>query len=83
MDIEQCETLGDAGDIYFLDLSHYILTDKGAMQSAISMHVRFVYDETVLRFVYRVDGQPDVNSALTPFKGTNTVSPFVRIAART
>jgi HK97 family phage major capsid protein len=83
MDIEQCETLGDAGDIYFLDLSHYILTDKGAMQSAISMHVRFIYDETVLRFVYRVDGQPDVNSTLTPFKGTNTVSPFVRIAART
>ena len=80
--IEQAETLGTAGDIYFADLSRYILTDKGAMQSALSIHVRFIYDETVLRFVYRVDGQPEVNSALTPFKGTKTQSPFINLAVR-
>jgi len=80
--IEQCETLGDAGDIYFVDFKHYMLTDKGGMQSALSMHVRFIYDETVLRFVYRVDGQPDINSAVTPFKTTDTQSPFITLAER-
>jgi len=80
--IEQCQTLGDAGDIILGDFSQYILIDKGGIQSASSIHVRFVNDESVFRFVYRVDGQPIWNSALTPFKGSNTLSPFVRLAAR-
>ena len=80
--IEQCQTLGDAGDIILGDFSQYILIDKGGVQSASSIHVRFVNDESVFRFVYRVDGQPIWNSALTPFKGSNTLSPFVRLAAR-
>lgn len=81
--IEQCQTLGDAGDIILADFSQYVLIDKGAMQSASSIHVRFVNDESVFRFVYRVDGMPLWNSALTPFKGSNTLSPFVRLQART
>ena len=80
--IEQCQTLGDAGDIILGDFSQYILIDKGGVQSASSIHVRFVNDESVFRFVYRVDGQPIWNSALTPFKGSNTLSPFVRLAVR-
>lgn len=80
--IEQCQTLGDAGDILLADFSQYILIDKGGIQSASSIHVRFVYDESVFRFVYRVDGQPLWNATLTPFKGSNTLSPFVRLAAR-
>lgn len=81
--IEQCATLGDLGDIILADLSQYILIDKGGIQSASSIHLKFDYDETVFRFVYRVDGQPAWQSALTPYKGTsNTVSPFVTLAAR-
>jgi HK97 family phage major capsid protein len=81
--IEQCATLGDAGDIILADLSQYILVDKGGIQSASSIHLKFDYDETVFRFVYRVDGQPAWQSVLTPYKGTsNTVSPFVTLAAR-
>ena len=81
--LEQCQTLGTAGDIILADFSTYLLGDKGAMQSAQSIHVRFVYDETCFRFVYRVDGQPLWNSTLTPFKGSNTVSPFVVLEDRT
>jgi HK97 family phage major capsid protein len=81
--IEQCQTLGDKGDIILTDLSQYILIDKGGIQSASSIHVRFVNDESVFRFVYRVDGQPIWHSALTPFTGSaNTVSPFVTLDAR-
>lgn len=81
--VEQCATLGDKGDILLADLSQYVLIEKGGVQSASSIHVRFVNDESVFRFVYRVDGQPIWHSALTPFKGSsNTVSPFVTLDAR-
>lgn len=81
--LEQADTLGNQGDIMLLDLSQYLLIDKGGIQSAQSIHVRFLYDEQVFKFIYRVDGQPMWNSALTPYKGTgNTVSPFVTLDAR-
>ena len=80
--LEQCGTLGDVGDIILADYSQYLLIDKGAMDSASSIHVKFVTDETAFRFVYRVNGQPWWNAPLTPFKGTATKSPFVTLAAR-
>jgi len=82
--IEQCQTLGTLGDIILADMSQYILADKGGMQTAQSIHVQFTTDESVFRFVYRVDGQPIWNSALTPYKGTvaNSLSPFVVLATR-
>ena len=39
-------------------------------------------DESVFRLVYRCDGQPLWSAALTPFKGSNTLSPFVTLAER-
>jgi len=80
--IEQCATVGDVGDVIFADFSQYVLIDKGSMQSASSIHVKFTTDETAFRFVYRVDGQPLWASALTPFKGSNTQSPFVVVETR-
>lgn len=80
--IEQCQTLGTTGDIILGDLSQYLLVDKNAIQADRSIHVRFVYDETCFRFVYRIDGQPIWNSALTPYHGVNTLSPFITIATR-
>ena len=82
MPIEQCATLGTAGDIILADLNEYILIDKGGIKAASSIHVQFTTDETAFRFVYRVNGQPLWNSALTPYKGSNTLSPFVRLATR-
>jgi hypothetical protein len=38
-------------------------------------------DETVFRFVYRTDGEPLWNSALTPYDGGSTKSPFVVLSA--
>jgi HK97 family phage major capsid protein len=81
--IEQCQTLGTTGDIYLADFSQYVAIDKGGMQQASSIHVRFVYDESCFRFVYRFDGQPVLASAITPANGTNTLSHFVKLDSRT
>jgi len=80
--VEYMATLGTVGDIVLADLSEYQMIDKGGIKSDFSIHVRYIYDESVFRFVYRVDGQPKWAAPLTPFKGTDTVSPFVALAAR-
>jgi HK97 family phage major capsid protein len=79
---EYCATLGSVGDIRLVDLSQYLLIDKGAVRGDSSMHVRFLYDERAFRWMYRVDGQPMWNTALTPFNGSNTLSPFLDLAVR-
>jgi len=80
---EQNPTLGTVGDLMAVDLGQYLLIDKGGLQQASSIHVKFSTDEMAFRFVYRVNGQPIWSSALTPYKGTsNTVSPYVALATR-
>ncbi len=80
--IEQCQTVGTTGDIMLLDLSQYTMIDKGGIQAASSVHVRFINDEMTYRFIARNDGQPTWNSALTPKNGSNTLSPYVALATR-
>lgn len=80
--LEQCSAAGEVGDIILADLSQYLLADKGGINATSSIHVRFLYDENVFRFIYRVDGQPIWNKPLTPYKGSSSVSPFVTIAKR-
>ncbi len=80
--VEYCSTLGTVGDIAAVDLSRYRLIRKGGPQTASSMHVRFTQGEQTFKATYRVDGQPVPRSAITPFKGTSTLSPFVVLATR-
>jgi HK97 family phage major capsid protein len=80
--VEYCSALGDVGDIALADFSQYEAIDKGVLKTAASIHVRFDYNETAFRFVFRFDGQPAWKSALSPFKGSKTKSPFVTLAAR-
>ncbi len=80
--VEYADTLGNQGDLSLVDMSQYVLADKGGVQAASSMHVAFLTDEMVFRVTYRLDGQPIWHSALTPYKGSNTLSPFVSLAAR-
>jgi HK97 family phage major capsid protein len=74
--------LGTQGDILLADLSQYTLIDKGGVQAATSMHVAFLTDEMVFRITYRVDGKSMWTTAITPFKGSNSRSPFVALANR-
>jgi len=83
--IEQAQTLGTTGDIVLADFNNgYVLAEKGGIKSDMSIHVRFIYDESVFRFVMRVDGQPVRASALTPYKGGSgsTQSHFISLATR-
>ena len=80
--IENCQKLGDLGDILLADLSQYVMIDKGGPQFASSIHVSFATDQTCFRAVYRCDGQPAWNTTLTPRDSSDAVSPFVTLAAR-
>ena len=82
IEIEQADTVGDQGDIMLLDLSQYLMIDKGGLDAAQSIHVRFIYGENTFRFVLRTDGQPVWNSPLTLFNSSTTVAPFVLLDAR-
>jgi HK97 family phage major capsid protein len=83
--IEQCATLGTTGDIILANFKDgYILAEKGGIQADMSIHVRFIQDESVFRFVMRVDGQPHRASALTPYKGgaSSSQSHFIVLETR-
>jgi HK97 family phage major capsid protein len=78
---EKVPTLGDQGDLAFVDLGYYLVGDRQAVSMETSEHVYFANDETALRIIERVDGRPWIQSAFTPLNGS-TVSPFVAIEAR-
>lgn len=81
--VEQCQTLGDSGDIMLLDLSQYLIIEKaGGLNVASSMHVEFKTDQQCFRFKYRLDGQPLWHNTITAFNSGVTRSPFVGLAAR-
>lgn len=79
--VEWCPTLGTVGDILLVDLKHYVTIQKG-IDAHLSIHLRFDYDESTFRFIFRVDGQPWWSAPLTPYKGSSTQSCFVALQTR-
>lgn len=82
MPVEFCATLGTVGDILLLDLSQYLTLRKGEAQQATSIHFKFDTGEQSFRITYRADGRGWWQAPLTPFKGSNTLSPFVALSTR-
>jgi len=80
--IEQCQTVGTTGDIMLCDFSQYKAIDKGGLKGDVSVHVQFLVDESTFKFTYRFDGQPLLGSPITPFKGTSTLSHFIKLDTR-
>jgi HK97 family phage major capsid protein len=79
---EKVSTKGTAGDINFVDLGYYLIGDRQSMQAETSTHSAFSSDKTAMRIIERVEGQPWLQSAITPHKGADTLSPFVKLATR-
>ncbi len=79
---EKGEALGDVGDIMLCDFSQYAIGLRKEMRLESSIHAKFSTDQTSWRMIIRVDGQPLWNEVLTLEDGTNTVSPFITLAAR-
>lgn len=80
-EVEQCSVPGSVGDIILADLGRYLIIDGGTTP-VLSVDIRFLSDEAVLRFTWRVDGQSAFSSPITPYHGSNTRSPFVTLGAR-
>lgn len=80
--IEYCAALGTVGDIVYANLSAYAAAVRGMVDSQYSMHLKFDYAQTAFRMIFEMDGQPFLNSAITPFKGSATTSPIVTLATR-
>jgi HK97 family phage major capsid protein len=79
---DHCAALGDKGDINYVDLSQYMLITKGGVQADSSMHVQFLTAENCFRFIFRANGMPKRDKALTIKNSSNTRSPFVTLDAR-
>lgn len=79
---EYAKTLGTTGDIVLGNWSQYLEGIYQPLQSAESMHVRFVNHERAFKFWLRNAGAPWWKSALTPKNSTNKLSPFVILATR-
>jgi len=83
---EHAQTLGALGDILYLDWSQYLVGQKagrGGVSFATSIHLKFDYDQTAFRWVMRIDGQDWWPSDQTPRYSSDTISPFIALAART
>ena len=82
VELEQCSTLGDEGDIILADMMAYVTGIRGTLETAMSMHLYFDRNQSAFRFTFYIDGQPWPNTPLTPYQGTATLSPFVTLATR-
>lgn len=82
--VEHCQTLGTKGDLLLVDLTQYIMIEKGGVKADSSIHLRFDYDETVFRWIVRNDGQTPWDQALTTAHGgaSTKLSPFIALATR-
>lgn len=79
---EYCQTVGAVGDLVCGNFMEYLEGTYQPLQSAESMHVRFINHERTFKFWLRNAGAPWWKSALTPKNSSTTLSPFVALAAR-
>jgi HK97 family phage major capsid protein len=79
---EFASTLGTVGDLILGNWSEYLEGIYQPMQSAESMHVRFINHERTFKFWTRNAGQFWWKSALTPQNGANKLSPMCVLATR-
>lgn len=74
--------LGTKGDISLVDWSLYGIGDRQDVRLDTSEHAFFFQDQTAFKVIMRVDGQPLLQSALTPENGGPTLSGFVQLETR-
>ncbi len=81
---DHAKSLGTAGDIALVNWKHYLVGEKTGrgLQSAVSIHLKFDFDQSVFKITKRLDGQPWWKTVRTPENGA-TLAPVVTLAART
>lgn len=84
IETEYNPSLGVAGDILLYSPSQVAVITKGGVEAASSIHVAFLTDESVFRFVYRIDAEPIWYTEVTSYyASTDVISPFVVLSATT
>lgn len=80
---QSAQALSAKGDVYFVNLKQYrTISKRAGIQIAQSMHLYFDAGLTAFRATFRLDGQPKFKSAITPAKGSDSLSPYVTLEAR-
>ena len=79
---EYADTVGDQGDLICVNWSQYLEGIYQPIQSAESIHVRFVNHERTFKLWTRNAGACWWRTALTPNKSAATLSPIVLLDAR-
>lgn len=84
-----CETVGDVGDIMFVDFNQYLTLSKtgggrdaNGTKTDVSMHLWFDQDLLAYKTTVRLGGQPWWSSTTAMRDGSFVQSPFVVLAAR-
>lgn len=80
--VEWCSSVGTVGDFVLADFGQVLSITKGGIVQSASPHVEFLTDQLAVKWTYRFDARPWDVTPITPFKGTNTQSPFLGIATR-
>jgi HK97 family phage major capsid protein len=72
------------GDIYLADFNNYVILTKtnSGLRYDTSIHVEFIYDNLVFRFIYRISGRAIQKTYQTARRGSMTMSPFVSLDNR-
>lgn len=80
---DACRTVGDQGDIILANMAGYrAITKAGGAEFATSMHLWFDQDLMAFRLVFRMDGQPALQSAVTPARSAITRGHFIALDNR-
>lgn len=80
---QHAKSFSSQGDVMLADWRQYqTITKAGGIQTATSMHLYFDADAMAFRSIFRVDGAPKQAAPITPANGSNTLSPFIQLAAR-
>jgi HK97 family phage major capsid protein len=80
---DQCKTLGDEGDILFVDpMGYYLARKSSGIKFGSSMHLYFDYDVQAFRWTFRLGGQPYLSAAVSPANGSATRGHYITLAVR-
>lgn len=80
---EFASEVGDKGDIQLISpKGYYGVRRTAGVDFASSMHLYFDYAVGAFRWMFRFGGQPHLEKAISPAKGSITRSHFVTLAAR-
>ena len=80
---EHCQALGTAGDLIFFAPQQYLMGMKSTgVRADTSIHLKFDFDQTTFRFVWRVDGRCPWPAPQTPRHSSATRSPLLVVETR-